>query len=112
MRSATFFLLALVAAAPAQEPRTLTGHDGWVGGVVFLPDGKTLVTASADHTARLWEWDSGKTAAILKGHTDIVAAVAVSPDGRHIATGSYDQTARLWVSGLAFAPDGETLVSA
>src|SRR5947207_15191949 len=86
----------MALAASAEEPRTLKGHDGWVGGVALSADGKVLATASADNTAKLWDVDSGKATQVFKGHTDYVAAVAISPDGRAIATASYDQTARLW----------------
>src|SRR5262245_55876380 len=93
---AGLLVLALGTSAPAQDPRTLAAHDGWVGGVAFFPDGKLLATASADHNARLWDVGAATTTELLKGHTDIVAAVAVSPDGRHVATAGYDKTARLW----------------
>ena len=88
-------LLLLPLTVAAGEVLTLKGHNGWVGGVAFFPDGKTLVTGSADHTAKSWSLDTGK-AKILKGHTDAVAAVAVSRDGRFVATASYDGTARVW----------------
>ncbi|MGH3698090.1 MAG: hypothetical protein ACRDQY_01190 [Pseudonocardiaceae bacterium] len=31
------------------------GHTHWVKSVVFSPDGRTLVTGSADQTMRLWK---------------------------------------------------------
>jgi WD40 repeat protein len=37
---------------------TLQGHDGSVYGVAFSPDGRTLVSASADTTALLWDVSS------------------------------------------------------
>jgi WD40 repeat protein len=42
--------LLLGVTVNAQDGQTLKGHTGWVGGVAFAPDGKTLATASADRT--------------------------------------------------------------
>jgi WD40 repeat protein len=35
--------------------RRLGTHNGGVFGIAFLPDGETLVTASADGTLALWD---------------------------------------------------------
>jgi WD40 repeat protein len=42
-------------AHPTPLGQPLTGHTDAVSSVVFSPDGRTLVTGSADHTVRLWE---------------------------------------------------------
>jgi WD40 repeat protein len=95
----------------------------------FSPDGKRIVTASADKTARLWNTDTGKQIGEpLKGHEDAVMSAAFSPDGKHIITASWDKTARLWDTGTdkqlalkghtsfvysaAFSPDGKRIVTA
>ena len=41
---------------------------------VFSPDGRRVLTASADNTARLWESESGKLLATFQGHTDELLA--------------------------------------
>jgi WD40 repeat protein len=41
-------------------------------GAVFSPDGKQILTASADRTARLWDVASGKELRRFEGHTDLV----------------------------------------
>jgi WD40 repeat protein len=107
------------------------GHTSPVYSVAFSPDGKTLASASADTTVRLWNVASHQSMGPpLTGHTDVVFSVAFSPDGRTLASASFDKTVRLWdvatrrplgdpltghsgtVVSVAFSPDGKTLASA
>ena len=67
-----------------------------MGHAAFSPDGKLVVTASADKTARLWEVASGQVLRELPGHQDWVRHAAFSPDGKLVVTASDDKTARLW----------------
>jgi len=62
----------------------------------FSPDGKKIVTASYDETARIWDAESGKELQKLEGHTDRVNSATFSPDGKKIVTASYNETARIW----------------
>jgi hypothetical protein len=48
----------------------------------FSPDGRTLASAGADHTVKLWYVRSGQEWAGLKGHTDGVTSLCFSPDGK------------------------------
>jgi WD40 repeat protein len=99
-----------------------------VRGLAFRPDGM-LVTASDDHTARVWDLATGGSLGIAMSHDAEVTAIAVGPDGSRIATGSADRTARLWdartgrpvgrplvhlgnVMSVAFRPDGRVLLTA
>jgi tetratricopeptide (TPR) repeat protein len=63
--------------------------------VSFSPDGKTLATASADNTVKLWNLQ-GEELKTLKGHSSSVYSVSFSPDGQTLASGSVDTTVILW----------------
>jgi WD40 repeat protein len=58
-----------------------------VHSVAFAPDGKSLATGSADHTARLWDPESGLLLRSLKQHRcSRVTWVGFSPDGHTLAS--------------------------
>jgi WD40 repeat protein len=121
-----------------QLQATLTGHTAgvsWFGpagvswyGMEFGPGGRTLATAGADGSIRLWDVASRRQRATLVGHTGTVMNVEFSPDGRTLATASDDGTVRLWDVASArsratlpvnatemfivkFSRDGRTLVT-
>jgi WD40 repeat protein len=93
----------------------------------FSPDGARILTASADHTAKLWDAASGKLLTSF-AHQDEVFQAEFSPDGARILTASRDHSAKLWdaasgkliasfdhpdgLSHAAFSPDGERIVTA
>jgi hypothetical protein len=81
----------------------------YVLSAAFSPDGKRIVTASLDKTARVWDAATGKAIGKpLKGHSGYVYSAAFSPDGKRIVTASDDKTARIW----DVFPDTQSLVSA
>ena len=71
------------------------GHTGWVTSAVFSLDGKQILTASNDNTAKLWDLQ-GNLLTEFKGHTDDVNSAVFSPDGKRIVTASKDGTVILW----------------
>ena len=115
--------------AETLEPRgrQLIGHTDLIQDVAFGL-GETVVTASIDGTAKIWDLASRRELATLLGHSGPVMGVAVSPDGALVATGSLDGTAKLWdaetgrevltlfdhdgpVNALSFSPDGRFLAT-
>jgi hypothetical protein len=76
---------------------TLTGHTGLVLSALFSGDGRRVVTASADHTARVWDADTGEELAALRGHTGGVRSASFSvltgrfsDDGTRVLTAGRD----------------------
>ena len=66
-----------------------------IQGITFSSDGRYLATASADHSARVWDTASGREVARLF-HEGSVKAVVFSPDDRYVTTASTDHAARVW----------------
>jgi WD40 repeat protein len=119
----------LLWSAAGRPQRRLVGHRALVNAVRFSPDGGRVASASSDHTARVFDVESGACLALLEGHRDDVNAVAWSPDGRCVATASFDGTARIHdaasgrllavcsgheadVNGVAWSPDDRLLATA
>jgi WD40 repeat protein len=63
---------------------------------VRSPDGKMLLTAGRDGTARLWDAATGKPLGEPMRHEHGISAMAFSRDGRTIATGNHDGMVQVW----------------
>jgi hypothetical protein len=104
-------------------------HDGYVQHVAFDSDGRRIVTASWDKTARLWDSATGLQIGRPLMHLGGVEYAAFSPDGLRVVTASSDHTVRVWdaatgepitsplrhdefVNHAVFSPDGLRLVTA
>src|SRR5438128_2288007 len=55
--------------SPSGVIRTFTGHSDRVRAVAFSPDGRTALSASDDHTLRLWDIATGKEVRTFTGHS-------------------------------------------
>ena len=51
------------------QPDSWQAHTAPVHHLSFSPDGKTLLSAGFDNTAKLWSWPDGKEKKVLSGHT-------------------------------------------
>jgi WD40 repeat protein len=59
-------------------------------------DGKLLLTASEDNTARLFDTETGKPVGQPMRHNAMVKEAVISRDGKVVATAGGDGVARLW----------------
>ncbi len=96
------------------EVRVLRAHTGWVTGVAYAPDGRTVLSCSVDKTARVFELPRSESSS--PGHMGKALSIAVSRDGKYAATGSEDKTVIVWdlATGreIATLSGSETHVSA
>ncbi|MFE3054586.1 TIR domain-containing protein [Nocardia sp. NPDC059239] len=125
--------------APIGAP--MMGHGGAVTSVAFSPDGRWIISGSEDKTVRLWDADSRLQIGEPIAQTQKVVSIAVSPDGHRIVVGSagtapapgappdMTDSLRMWdvethvpfgnamqghegvVTGVAFSPNGDRIVS-
>ena len=96
---------------------------------VYSPDGRRIVTASAENTVTVWDAETLQPIGTLRGHKDYVRSAAYSPNGRRIVTTSKDNTAKVWdaemmkligtlsghedcVGSVVYSPDGHRIVTA
>jgi WD40 repeat protein len=89
-------------------PALVLRQEAKVHVAVFSPDGRRILTATADKTARVWDATTGAPIGEPMRHEDEVVDAAFSPDGARIATASKDRTARLW-DAATLKPLGEPM---
>jgi hypothetical protein len=91
------FTIRLWDAQGGHAPlREFVGHQGPVVGVDLSQDGRRVVSASHDGSARVWDVGSGKEVQRFSGHQGQVWCVLFCPDGKRALSGGADGVPRLW----------------
>lgn len=107
---------------------TLAGHKKMLSGAAFSPDGRKVVTASWDKTAKVWDSITGQLIMTLE-HGGWVMSARFSPHGKRIITVASDKFVRIWdasqgrllhsfsnpgglVKSARFSPNGEYILAA
>ena len=74
---------------------TFTGHDNWVTGLVFHPNGKYLLSVSDDKSLRIWDLSNGRCyRKLLDVHEHFISGLDMR--NRLVMTGSVDNTVKVW----------------
>ena len=101
--------------------RTLKAHEFHTTSLAFNRDGRHLVSASFDGTAKVWDTSTWEVLAALEGEPlGQLWCAAIHPDGRRIALAGFNKVVGLWdpesnelrdfighadrVTGVAFTP--------
>ncbi|MCJ7681114.1 MAG: WD40 repeat domain-containing protein, partial [Candidatus Aminicenantes bacterium] len=74
---------------------TLSGHSNRIYSASFSPNGRYVVTASGDNSAKVWDAKSGKLVLNLGNHPSHVFCADFSPNSRSLATVSGND-AKIW----------------
>jgi hypothetical protein len=108
-------------SADGQSQRALAGHTDTVGAVAFAPNSQTLVSASLDHTTKIWSVKSGALLNSFTDTTDAMNTVAVAPQGRFLVSSGSQVYLRLLSNGqilksragntFAIGPGGDLLAT-
>jgi WD40 repeat protein/tRNA A-37 threonylcarbamoyl transferase component Bud32 len=123
------------ATSTGQEVLRIPAHKSVVSSVLFTADGKRLISASHDHTVKLWNarvrvWDPAeeKEAESVPCCSGAVTKAVLSTDGRLLGIADANGTVTVWslaekrtvqtftkhrgaVFGLAFQPRGSLIAS-
>eukprot|EP00474_Spongospora_subterranea_P000274 CRZ00732.1 hypothetical protein [Spongospora subterranea] len=89
--------------APSRDCiRTLLGHEGDVYSVKFHPSNQHIITGGYDHTAKLFDIETGSNVVTFRDHQASIASVVFNPHGNLVVSGSKDNTIKFWdiVSGV------------
>ncbi|KAF8834412.1 WD40 repeat-like protein [Paxillus ammoniavirescens] len=76
--------------------KTMSGHEGYIGGIADLPGVKGVVSWSSDKTIRIWDVEKGKQEGTSMVHESWIYCLAVTRDGKRILSGGEKGRIRVW----------------
>jgi WD40 repeat protein len=97
-------LVDAVTGQPRSNQQIAFNHNDYVTGVVFSPDGSTLITASRDMIVRFWSLATNQVVRQIPAHRAGINAIAIDPSSGQFVTAGDDRLAALW--SARFRQDG------
>jgi WD40 repeat protein len=81
---------------PGTQLRSYEGHTHHVLDVAWRADGKTLVSAGADQTIKVWDFDKGEQIRTIGGHTKQISRLAMLKTAPMVISACGDAGLRQW----------------
>jgi WD40 repeat protein len=75
---------------------TLASHNARIRSLALTANATKAISASDDHTIKIWDLRRGTLDRTLTGHTDVVRALAILPGEERAVSASDDHTLRVW----------------
>ncbi len=110
------------------ETGTMAGHGLDVTALAVTPNGRHVVSGSADKTLKIWGAADGSGLSTLRGHQGDVTSICFEPEGVWLVSAGEDATIRQWdlktglclrvieanggrINALLVTPDGQYILS-
>ena len=77
----------------------LEGHTDHIYSIDTSDSSNVALTASADHSVRLWDLRTGQCVRVMEGHEDAVNSVSMDSACKTAVSGSDDENVKLWDLG-------------
>ncbi|MBU0754638.1 MAG: caspase family protein [Planctomycetes bacterium] len=107
------FLMACIACLACLNPHNLSaqsenplgadfelvvqhGHTDGVNNLIFVDDGRFLLSSSKDGHIKVWDVAEGLLLRSIPAHRGYITSIVLLPDNRHILTASADDTAAVF----------------
>jgi WD40 repeat protein/transcriptional regulator with XRE-family HTH domain len=83
-------------SSPTRLVLNITAHQNPINGLFYSPDGKRLISGSADGTAKVWNSETGQLLFTLPGNAGPITSVAHSNDGKVVFTAHWNGQLKVW----------------
>jgi WD40 repeat protein len=79
-----------------QPHLVISAHDGLIWKLVYLPDGRHVVTGSKGGTMKVWNLESGEQKGTSMKHESEICSLAVTRDGKTIISSYHGGVIKVW----------------